>query len=99
MIETFKVIKGHNNVNRDDWFDLTSREQSRSTRTNTRIEEGQERRRTDVLYEPRSQRETRKNFFTVRVVKMWNELPDKIKEAKSVNAFKNMYDKWKQNES
>ena len=96
LIEAFKVIKGHNNVNRDEWFDLRSRDESRPTRSNTTIEDGQEIRKKDVIYEPRSQRDTRKNFYTVRVSKMWNDLPEKIKDANSVNAFKNMYDKWMQ---
>ena len=79
-----------------NFHQLTSRDESRPTRSNTTIEDGQEERRRNILYEPRSQKEMRKNFFTVRVVKLWNELPDNVKEAKSVNQFKNMYDKWKQ---
>ena len=78
-----------------NFHQLTSRDESRPTRSNTTIEDGQEERRRNILYEPRSQKEMRKNFFTVRVVKLWNELPDNVKEAKSVNQFKNMYDKWK----
>ena len=39
--------------------------------------------------------EIRKNFFNVRIVKEWNMIPDKVKDARPVNAFKNAYDKWK----
>ena len=95
MIETFKVIKGFTNVNRDDWFDLRSREQSRPTRANATIEDGEERRKSDILYEPRASKELRKNFFTIRVVQQWNELPESVNDAESVNAFKNRYDRWK----
>ena len=93
LIEVFKVIKGFNNVNKEVWFDLQSREESRATRTNTRIQDGEEIRRPDVMYKPRSRGEIRSNFFTVRIVQLWNELPDEVKEAKSVIMFKNEYDR------
>ena len=31
-------------------------------------------------------------FFTNRVTKDWNDLPPMVKEAPSVNSFKNLYD-------
>ena len=38
----------------------------------------------------------RKNFFTVRVGQVWNELPEEVFMAKDVNAFKRLLDKhWK----
>ena len=43
--------------------------------------------------------EIRRNFYNVRVVKNWNEIPDWVKEKKSVNAFKNAYDKWASNQT
>jgi len=42
----------------------------------------------------RSRLETRKNFFSQRVVNNWNSLSDYIIEAESVNSFKNRYDKY-----
>ena len=95
LIEAFKVIKGMNNVDRDEWFDLTSRETSRPTRANSTIEDGTETRRSNILYELRAKKEMRKNFFTIRVVQKWNELPESVRTAESVNAFKNRYDEWK----
>ena len=32
------------------------------------------------------------NFFTNRVVNSWNNLPENIVKAKSINEFKNLYD-------
>ena len=95
VIEAFKVIKGMNNVDRDEWFDLRSRETSRPTRANSTIENGAETRRSNILYEPRAKKEMRRNFYTIRVVQKWNELPESVRTAESVNAFKNRYDKWK----
>ena len=36
----------------------------------------------------------RRNFFSLRVIKPWNSLPDQLKEASTVNNFKNGYDDW-----
>ena len=44
--------------------------------------------------EGQSQKEIRRNFFMVRVVDRWNELPEEIKGAKSLNSFKNQLDRW-----
>ena len=97
LIEAFKSIKGFNNINRDEWFDLRSREESRPTRANSTIENGQEVRKKDVLYMPKTKKETRANFFTIRVVEKWNELPEEVKAANTVNSFKNKYDQWRRN--
>ena len=40
----------------------------------------------------RSNTDIRKNFYTVRAVDQWNNLPNNIKEAPSVNHFKKAYD-------
>ena len=42
------------------------------------------------------QLESRQNFFTVRVVKEWNALPENVRRQTSINAFKNTYDDWRQ---
>ena len=36
----------------------------------------------------------RSNFFSIRVVDPWNKLPDSVKQAETVNTFKNRYDKF-----
>ena len=51
-------------------------------------------RKTETLYKPSANGEIRDNFFTVRVVRGWNELPEVVKEKKSLNAFKTAYDEW-----
>ena len=40
--------------------------------------------------------EIRKNFFTVRTISSWNAIPDNVKDQKTINLFKNAYDKWKE---
>ena len=34
----------------------------------------------------------KKNFFSIRVVKGWNQLPDSVKGSMTLYAFKNRYD-------
>lgn len=46
------------------------------------------------ILQQRSNLELRKNFFSLRVVEHWNNLPTTIKNASSVNSFKNLYDKF-----
>ena len=48
-----------------------------------------------MLEAERAKLEVRRNFFTVRAVKPWNELPDATKKQSTINGFKNSYDTWK----
>ena len=93
VIEAFKTIKGFNNVEKEKWFTFES-EDARPTRSNTVITEEGEKRRQFVMKGETARLETRKNFYSVRISKEWNEIPDWVKEKQSVNAFKNAYDKW-----
>ena len=94
MIEVYKTLRGMNRVEKGEWFDIRSGEEARPTRTNTVVEEGGAIRKTETLYKPPANGEIRNNFFTVRVVRGWNELPEVVKEKKSLNGFKNAYDQW-----
>ena len=51
-------------------------------------------RRTSSLDKDRFSIDVQKHFFTVRAVDGWNELPDKVRSAKSIDSFKDAYDKW-----
>ena len=42
--------------------------------------------------------EIRKNFWAVRVADKWNQLPDQVKSANTVNNFKNGLDNWTEKE-
>ena len=46
----------------------------------------------NVLPPAQAMNEIRKNFFSQRVVEKWNKLPDLVKQADSVNTFKNRLD-------
>ena len=94
MIETFKTMRGVNHVVREDWFTMQE-EGAKATRSNTRVLEGEEVERKEVMVVERANLEVRRQFFTVRVAPMWNDLPEEVKQQKSVNGFKNEYDRWR----
>ena len=65
----------------------------KSTRSNTIVTDSGETKKSHVMNVQSCRLDIRKNFYSTRVVKEWNNLPEHIKCAKSTNAFKNLYDK------
>ena len=59
------------------------------------MDENTEVRKEFVLEVEKANKEIRRNFFTVRAAKTWNDLPENVKKQNNVNSFKNAYDKWK----
>ena len=102
LIETFKTLKGIYRIDRSKWFRIVDQEGARQTRGSVTMEEGEPRQYKNLLYKPSASHDIRNNFFTLRVVRSWNELPEQVKEQNSVNAFKRALDGWmdaKQNTS
>ena len=94
-IETFKTLRGINRVERDSWFVVREEEETvKNTRSNTMIVGGEEVRRREVVVTERARLEVRRHSFTVRAGRLWNDLPEEVKAQKTVNAFKNQFDKW-----
>ena len=93
MVETYKTLKGRNRVEKNEWFEICE-EDARPTRANAIMVEGEAVRKKEVLVGQRANLEVRKHFFNVRVVDSWNALPEEVKMAPSVNAFKNAFDGW-----
>ena len=85
MILVWKIL--HNKIHADESVFFT-RLNTVSTRETRATASGYN------LVIPRSNLETRKNFFTNRTPKIWNDLPDSIKTAESLNSFKIGYDTW-----
>jgi hypothetical protein len=86
MIEMYKIIKGK--YDKDVITLVKTAEESEvrhSTKTNTK-----------KIVQQRANTELTRNFFSIRVAKVWNRLPEKIVMAPSINSFKNRLDKyWK----
>jgi ribonuclease P/MRP protein subunit RPP40 len=80
MIETYKIMTGKENVARDTFFQLAD---SRYDLRGHDLKIAKARSRLDV----------RKFSFSQRVVIEWNRLPEDVVHAKSVNSFKNAWDR------
>jgi len=81
-IEAFKTINGFNDVNPRQWFNFVRDRHCENTRSFT----------DNRLVPHRTTLNLRRDFFTNRVVNTWNSLPSTVKNAPSVNSFKNRYD-------
>ena len=80
LIEVFKIIKGFDKVNSNNFFQIKSDSKTRGHKYK--------------MEKKRSRLEIRKNFFSQRIVNEWNSLPDYVIEAESINSFKNRYDEF-----
>ena len=83
MIDVYKFL---NNIYDTDKPNFTTVDpESRKTRGHSK-----------KIIKQRGKLKTRLNFFSYRVVNQWNELPEEVISAKSLNAFKNRLDTfWK----
>ena len=83
LIEAFKILKEIDNVNPSHFFKKGM--DKHATRGNP-----------IKIFKPALHKNLncRRNFFTMRVINHWNQLPTEVVSAKSVNAFKNRLDKF-----
>ena len=83
MIETYKIMTGKENVSRDNYFQL--------------VASGYDLRGHGLkISKRRSRLDIRKFAFSQRVVNDWNCLPSGVLLAKTVNTFKNAWDRHKE---
>ena len=79
MIEVFKIVKGiYDKRVAGDIFELASESTTRGHQYK--------------ITKHRSRSEQRKNYFTNRIVDIWNNLPASVVSAKSVKSFENRLD-------
>jgi len=81
MIQTFKIIRGFDYVDSSYWFVMAKdREQV------TRLTAG------PLNINPqRSRLEIRRHYFSRRVTDSWNKIPARLKQARTIDAFKTGY--------
>ena len=88
MIDTYKIIKGvYDNQSTSilkSWSDVAQRDRGRGH--NMR------------LYFQRSLKPVRQNAFGIRIVKIWNSLPEQVVNSPNVNKFKSRSDKHWENQ-
>ena len=89
LIQCYKTMNGYGDIEPDSRFSFVRARHEINTRTHA----------ADHIIQDKCQRNVRKNFFTNRVAKDWNELPFEIKNARSTNSFKNLYDLYTQTTS
>ena len=79
LIETYKILTGKEKVDPSSWFSMAAetRGQAMGTRTSSGFLN---------IAEPLADLDIRRNFFSVRVVDPWNNLPDSVKQAETVNS-------------
>ena len=85
MIEVFKILHGLEDVESSTWFRMTMEEASHNTRMAGHPLN---------INKPRCNLDLRKHFFSVRCCDSWNNLPNNIRECKTLISFKNAYDRW-----
>ena len=83
LCQVWKILNGHDDTDETTWFRRTEVNSLRQTRFTSTAQS---------LIEPRCNGDIRRNFFTVRVVKPWNNLPDPIKNSHTLKSFKIQYD-------
>jgi len=83
LIETYNILHGKEDIDHRQLFELVSN--------------GHELRGRDLkLYKQYNRLNTRKHFFSQRVINAWNKLPSSVVDAASVNSIKrNLDDFWK----
>ena len=93
-IQTVKVLKGFSKVESENWFQKVA-DDARPTRANAIVDGNEVTKKDSMLVIDKARLEIRRNFFTIRAAKTWNELPENVKSCTSINGFKSAYDKWK----
>ena len=75
LIQTWKILHRHDNVKEETWFQRAYEGATRNTssKMNLKSKEG----KLDI----------RRNFYTIRVEKMWNKLPEHVKSEKEIYCF------------
>ena len=82
-IEVFKYLRGFIDVDKETLFTTNAPALPKTRHQNTFM----------PLIVPRANLDLRQNFFSLRGAKLWNGLPSAIRECKTVNSFKNAYDR------
>ena len=84
LIQTFKIIRNLDDVDYKIWFRFTSEVNMRDSRS---VSEAK-------LEIPLCRLDIRKYFFSVRVAKLWNEIPNSIRQNVDTTHFKMGYDQF-----
>ncbi len=87
LIETYKMLSGEDY----DGEVANFLQLNQSSTTNLRGH-------SKKLFLPRAENKLRSNSFTIRIVKIWNSLPEQVINAPNINTFKNRLDTFLMNQ-
>ena len=90
LIQAYRTLNGVDNVDSSQWFKLVQPRAGASAEHPgwTRNSSGA----LNVTKVKVGNNEFRRSFWSQRVIEPWNSLPNEVKEAESLNAFKNGID-------
>ena len=91
MIQTFKIVNKIDDVEPSDFFTFSTAQHSHATRQAATVTETATLPSLGFSQGP-CNLELRRNFFSQRVVALWNTLPTEVQSAPSVDQFKIRYD-------
>ena len=80
LIEVFKLVKGFEDMDYKKLFKIHDINITRG--------------HSYKFFTPHARLDVRKQFFSIRVIKHWNRLPDKAVNAESINCFKKEIDQY-----
>ena len=86
MIQTFRILNGIDQVEPGTWFTMAN-ERNRLGTANTRYSSDY-----TMTVEGASKTELRRNYFSQRVTRPWNSLPQSTRQQSNVLGFKAAYD-------
>ena len=89
LIQVYRVMNGVDNVDPGIWFNMA---EVRNGATATRQTQGFMNVQGSHWTRGEGGLEIRKNFWSQRVTDQWNNLPNEVKQAESLNIFKNGLD-------
>ena len=81
MIHVWKILFGQDHVNKNKWF--SSSYEPWENESQTRMSSDPLNLKIPVVHT-----EIWRNFFSLRVINMWNDIPYEIKRAVNLNIFK-----------
>ena len=84
LVQTFKIQNCFDKVNPSIWFRTVDDQHTRLTRNTSNSKN---------LIATRFKTDIRRNFFSVRVVSLWNSLPFDVQESRNVTSFKTKLEK------
>ena len=93
MLETFKILKGIEDTDYHNWFNVVSECHQKTRHAVDVLDDGSTTPNLNLV-KPKAHLELRKNFFSHRVINSWNNLPSSVKDAKNAEDFKVKYDRF-----